>query len=83
MIVSSSRLRFTLALLGAACVAPGCSGPETREVRRVRIGSTDTMMEFHFGDGDAQPDLSEMARQFTRMSTGGFARDRSGEKTQD
>jgi hypothetical protein len=65
MIVSSSRLRFTLALLGAACVAPGCSGPETREVRRVRIGSTDTMMEFHFGDGDAIHDVSwlEQRRQ--------------------
>ena len=40
-------------------------------------------LDRHFGDGDAQPDLSEMARQFTRMSTGGFARDRSGEKTHD
>jgi AcrR family transcriptional regulator len=43
-------------------------------------------LDRHFGahDGDqAQADLSEVARQFTRMSTGGFARDRTGEKAQD
>ena len=36
-------------------------------------------MDRHFGtDGTAaQADLSEVARQFTRMSTGGFARDRA------
>lgn len=36
-------------------------------------------MDRHFGtDGTAaQADLSEVARQFTRMSTGGFARDRT------
>jgi len=52
MRVLSPRLRFSLALLGAACVASACSGPETREVRRVRI-ATDKTIEFHFGDGDA------------------------------
>jgi AcrR family transcriptional regulator len=36
-------------------------------------------LDRHFGD-HKQADLSEMARQFTRMSTGGFARDRTGTK---
>ncbi|HEX8056160.1 MAG TPA: helix-turn-helix domain-containing protein [Novosphingobium sp.] len=44
-------------------------------------------MDRHFGehtkDDDGQADLSEVARQFTRMSTGGFARDRAHDKTQD
>lgn len=42
-------------------------------------------LDRHFGaDGTvAQADLSEVARQFTRMSTGGFARDRNDTKTQD
>lgn len=31
-------------------------------------------LDYHFGDGKA--DLSHMARQFARMSTGGFARNR-------
>ena len=38
-------------------------------------------MDQHFGEHDAehrQADLSELARQFVRMSTGGFARDTSG-----
>jgi AcrR family transcriptional regulator len=37
-------------------------------------------MDRHFGEDGAvaQADLSELARQFTRMSTGGFARDTSG-----
>lgn len=42
-------------------------------------------MDRHFGENGAvaQADLSELARQFTRMSTGGFARDRTDNKTQD
>jgi AcrR family transcriptional regulator len=43
-------------------------------------------MDRHFGrqetDGHEQADLSEVARQFTRLSTGGFARDRT-HKTED
>lgn len=35
-------------------------------------------MDQHFG-AHGQADLSELARQFTRMSTGGFARDRAEE----
>jgi AcrR family transcriptional regulator len=35
-------------------------------------------LDRHFGGESAQADLSEVARQFTRMSTGGFARDRTG-----
>ncbi len=44
-------------------------------------------MDRHFGEHadaageDGQAGLSELARQFTRMSTGGFARDRSGEES--
>jgi AcrR family transcriptional regulator len=40
-------------------------------------------MDRHFGENGAvaQADLSELARQFTRMSTGGFARDRADTKT--
>ena len=34
-------------------------------------------LDRHFGDETTQPDLSEVARQFTRLSTGGFARDRT------
>jgi len=34
-------------------------------------------LDRHFGEPHAQGDLSEVARQFTRMSTGGFARDRT------
>lgn len=34
-------------------------------------------LDRHFGEHDEQVDLSEVARQFTRMSTGGFARDRT------
>jgi len=34
-------------------------------------------LDYHFGDGKA--DLSHMARQFGRMSTGGFARDKERE----
>lgn len=49
-------------------------------------------MDRHFGehaDEHRQADLSELAKQFVRMSTGGFARDtsgtrdRAGSKTQD
>jgi AcrR family transcriptional regulator len=46
-------------------------------------------MDRHFGpdapsaDSGGQADLSELARQFTRLSTGGFARDRTHGKTQD
>ncbi|MDR2857601.1 MAG: TetR/AcrR family transcriptional regulator [Novosphingobium sp.] len=39
-------------------------------------------LDHHFGGADGQADLSEAARQFTRMSTGGFARDRTGRMTQ-
>ena len=35
---------FLFAVLGAACLAFACSGPEPPEVRRVRIGSTETIM---------------------------------------
>ena len=35
-----------------------------------------TAMDQHFG-GHEKADLSELARQFTRMSTGGFAKDRA------
>ncbi|MFA7604371.1 MAG: TetR/AcrR family transcriptional regulator [Novosphingobium sp.] len=34
-------------------------------------------LDRHFGEESGQKDLSEVARQFTRMSTGGFARDRA------
>lgn len=34
-------------------------------------------MDRHFGDPERQTDLSDLARQFTRMATGGFARDRA------
>lgn len=34
-------------------------------------------LDYHFGDGNA--DLSHMAKQFGRMSTGGFARDKERE----
>jgi AcrR family transcriptional regulator len=34
-------------------------------------------LDRHFGGENAKGDLSEVARQFTRMSTGGFARDRT------
>jgi AcrR family transcriptional regulator len=34
-------------------------------------------LDRHFGETEGQSDLSEVARQFTRMSTGGFARDRT------
>ena len=41
-------------------------------------------LDQHFGERDGaglgQSDLSEMARQFGRMSTGGFARDRTAGK---
>jgi AcrR family transcriptional regulator len=40
-------------------------------------------LDRHFGDEDEQGDLSEMARQFTRLSTGGFARDRTHDKDTD
>jgi AcrR family transcriptional regulator len=40
-------------------------------------------LDRHFGDEDGQADLSEVARQFTRLSTGGFARDRTDNKTED
>jgi AcrR family transcriptional regulator len=39
-------------------------------------------MDRHFGDHE-HADLSEVARQFTRLSTGGFARDRTGKTNQD
>ncbi len=35
-------------------------------------------MDLHFGGGEA--DLPDLARQFTRMSTGGFARERHNER---
>ena len=40
-------------------------------------------LDRHFGEhgGNAQSDLSEVARQFGLMSTGGFARDRTSEKS--
>jgi AcrR family transcriptional regulator len=40
-------------------------------------------LDRHFGDAEGQPDLSEVARQFTRLSTGGFARDRTTGNKQD
>lgn len=40
-------------------------------------------LDRHFGEHEGQADLSEVARQFTRMSTGGFARDRTETRTQD
>lgn len=43
-------------------------------------------MDQYFGahdDGQRQADLSELARQFSRMSTGGFARDRTDTGMQD
>ena len=49
---------FLFAVLGAACLAFACSGPEPPEVRRVRIGSTETIMELHYEDGDAIHDVS-------------------------
>jgi len=56
MRVGAPRLCFLPALLGA-CVAFACSGPDTREVRRVRIGSLDKTIEFHYGEGDAIHDV--------------------------
>lgn len=44
-------------------------------------------MDRHFGDHPTsegeQADLSEVARQFTRLSTGGFAKDRGGDRAHD
>jgi AcrR family transcriptional regulator len=40
-------------------------------------------LDRHFGDERQQADLSKVARQFTRMSTGGFARDRTAGTTPD
>lgn len=37
-------------------------------------------MDRHFGEPDQQADLSDIAKQFTRMATGGFARDRAEKK---
>ena len=38
-------------------------------------------MDQHFGEHE-QADLSELARQFTRMSTGGFAKDRAEQRNE-
>jgi hypothetical protein len=40
-------------------------------------------LDRHFGNEEGQADLSEVARQFTRLSTGGFARDRTHDKIKD
>jgi hypothetical protein len=43
-------------------------------------------LDRHFGEHEThgkQADLSEVARQFTRMSTGGFARDRTKDNIRD
>lgn len=37
-------------------------------------------MDRHFGEPERQAELSDLAKQFTRMATGGFARDRADEK---
>src|SRR5262245_45725755 len=70
----SVHRRWSFALLVAACAAFGCSAPDSRDPKRVRIGSTDKTVGFHVGDGDAIHDVGwlEERRQAQRASAASF-----------